>query len=816
MSPQETKATEKTGDMFAALSGALLKPALTRLSRGRLPQATGRIYLPGLSEPVTVSRDDHGIPRIQAKHRSDLFLAQGFIHAQDRLWQIEMHRRAATGRLAAMVGEIGLDTDRLSRTLGFARLAQATWDLSSDKVRADVEAYTAGINAFLNSGAPLPLEFSLLRHRPEPWTALDSVAFGRMMAWILSHGFASKLTRAQLIERVGPAAAAELELFYPEDNPVTLPNGIEFNLLEVDGKLRAADGPFIRRSMEGSARGSNAWVIAGQRTTTGHPILCNDMHLPIGSPSLWYVLHLNCPGEDEINDLRVSGASLPGVPYVLVGHNPYIAWGATLSFVDIEDLFVERFAGESADQYEFQGQWRQAHIVEEIIEVRNGKSHSERVIITHHGPLISNVLPVNGQALALASLSLQSNRSFDGFAMLNEARGWDDFVSAVQNIHSPSLNLVYADVEGNIGYYVTGRAPIRNSGTGQVPVPGWTGEHEWIGHVPFEAMPHALNPSQGYLVTANNKIVDDDYPYYLGISWRNGYRARRISDLIQQQHLLSPEDSQRLQHDILSVPGRELVDRLRGLSPEDEDAALCLQLLRDWDGNMEADSAGALVYKALMNQLTMAILRPRLGRSLTEGYLGTGPHPTLYPFGETHSQWIAVLLRLLAAEETEWLPADPERERLLERCLAKTTVELRSELGPDPQTWSWGRRHQILFGHTLARQQPLDRVFNLGPYTVGGDADTICQMSISPEDGANNIAPSYRQIMTPGQWERSMAMHAPGQSGHLASRHYADLVEFWLNGEYYELPWLSQDVVQTDGNALRLFPPLATGRTGGE
>ncbi len=809
MSPQKTKVTAKTGDMFAALSGAVLKSALTRLSRGRLPQVTGRIYLPGLCDPVTVSRDDHGIPSIQAKNRSDLFLAQGFVHAQDRLWQMEMHRRAATGRLAAMVGEIGLDTDRLSRTLGFARMAQATWDLTSDKVRADVKAYTAGINAFLEGGAPLPLEISLLRHRPERWTPLDTVAFGRMMAWILSHGFAGKLTRARLMEKVGPAAAAELELYYPEDNPVTLPNGIEFNLLEVDGKLRAAEGPFIRRNMEGSARGSNAWVIAGQRVTTGHPILCNDMHLPIGAPSLWYVLHLSCPTRNDMSGLQVSGASLPGVPYVLVGHNPHIAWGTTLSFVDLEDLFVERFADESAEQYEYQGQWRQADIIEEVIEVRDRESHKERVIVTHHGPLISNVLPASGQALTLASRSLEGNRSFDGFAMLNEASGWDDFVSAVQNIQSPSLNLVYADVDNNIGYYVTGRAPIRRTGTGQVPVPGWTGQHEWIGDVPFEAMPHALNPSDGFLATANNKIIDDDYPYFLGRSWRNGFRARRISELIQEQPKLSRKDNQRLQGDLVSIPGKLLFDQLKGLSPEDDDATLCLQLLRDWDGGMEADSVGGLVYKALMNQLTMAILQPKLGRSLTEGYLGAGPHPTLYPFGETHSQWIAVLLRLLAAEETEWLPASPERERFLERCLAKTTAELRSALGPDHRKWSWGRKHQILFGHTLASQQPLDRVFNLGPYAVGGDADTVCQMSISPDDGANNIAPSYRQVIELGQWETAMAMHAPGQAGHLASRHYADLVKSWLNGDYYELPWQGPEVISTDGDVLRLLPPLA-------
>jgi penicillin amidase len=794
---------------LSALSGAPLKQTFKRLSRGRLAQLDGRVYLPCLSDPVTISRDRWGIPSIEATNRNDLFRAQGFVHAQERLWQMEIHRRAAAGRLAAMVGDMGLETDRLSRTLGFARLAQATWDLTSAKMQEDIESYTAGVNSFLENGHPLPLEFSLLRHRPEPWTVLDSVSFGRMMAWILSHGFANKLTRAKLIDRVGPEAAAELELFYPETNPLTLPKGIEFNLLEADGMLRAAQGPFMQRNMENSGRGSNAWVVSGRRTASGSPILCNDMHLPIGVPSLWYVLQLNCSETAGQPALHVAGASLPGLPYVLVGHNRHIAWGATVSFVDNEDLFVERFSPGDDYKYEFEGQWRQAQVVEEKIEVRGRSAHHESVVITHHGPLISKVLPTNGQALALASRSLQANKSFDGFALLNEARGWDDFARAVQQIESPSLNLVYADDAGNIGYYVTGRAPIRSTGHGQVPVPGWTGDFEWTGDVPFEHMPHALNPEDGFVVTANNKIVADDYPYYLGSAWRNGYRARRIRDLLLENEKLSALDCRRMQGDLLSIPGQELVARLARLNPEDTDAAGCLELLRGWNGRLDAGSTGGIVYKFFHAELTRAVLQLKLGPSLAEDYLGAGPHPDLYPFGETYSQWITVLIRQLDTPNSLWLPTGAERDRLLESCLAKTMQEFRRLLGNDPEEWSWGKKHQLTFGHVLSAQPPLDRVFSVGPFVVGGDSDTVNQISISPEDSANNIAASYRQVFAVGDWDTALAMHAPGQSGHLASPHYADLSQPWLEGEYYELGWSQPSQERAAEHTLRLLPAMS-------
>ena len=790
------------------LAAAALNPAIRSMSHRCLPQVDGRIYSQELDSTVVISRDRWGIPRIQANSRHDLFFSQGFVHAQDRLWQMEVNRRAATGRLSEILGNEALQTDRLTRTLGFNRLAEIAWSNTSEKVRADVEAYTAGINAYLKLGRNLPVEFKMLNHRPEPWSVLDSVAFGRLMAWTLSHVWAAKFFRSQLIEAVGSELAAELEPQHWPGNPITLPKGIEFNRLEPDGMFQAAKGPLLGQATGGGARGSNGWVISPERSISGSAILCNDMHLPISSPSLWYFMDLQCRSDKD--DLHVIGVTLPSVPYVLVGKNDRIAWGATVSFVDNEDLFLEKFAAEDQGLYEYLGQWRSAQQVEERIQIKGQKDHVERITITHHGPIISQILPSDGLALSLQSIALQPVESFAGIALLNEAGNWDDFVTAVRHIESPALNLLYADVKGNIGYYVSGRVPVRAKGYGQVPKPGWTGEHEWTGNVPFAEMPHALNPAQGFIVSANHRIVGDDYPHYLGRSWRNGFRARRIAEFITSRPKVSVEDCQRLQMDLMSVPGLELVRRLADLKTNNRDAALCLALLGEWEGWLGPDSVGGCVYQVFLERLAQSILKTKLSTILFDQFLGRGTNPVLYPVNEFFGQWPAILLQLLDNPDSHWLPAGPERERLFIRCLADTTVELRRLLGNDVNGWQWGRFHQIRMDHIFASQPPFDQVFSLGPMPIGGDADTVNQNSIIQDDPGDNIAPSYRQIIDLGNREASAAMHAPGQSGQLASPHYADLLQFWLDGRYYQMDTNKTTSNETEIKRLILSPPIGT------
>lgn len=782
----------------------MLQFLFRHFSQSHLPQTDGRLYLPGLRDRVTIQRDRWGIPHIQAANRHDLFFAQGVVHAQDRLWQMELNRRAATGTLSALLGPATLDTDRLARTLGFARLARQSWECLSERVRADVLAYTDGVNAYLNSRPPLPVEFSLLRHTPAPWQPLDTVAYGRLQMWALSNGASGELPLAQLIKAVGEARAAELAPHYPAGNPLTLPGGIEVNALALDGMMGSGTAAFLGKGgMDGAGRGSNGWVISPARSATDHAILCNDMHLPIGTPSLWYFLRLHLPRD---GGLAVAGFSQPGLPYVLVGRNAHIAWGATLAYTDCEDLFVEKLHPETPTRYLFAGEWRAAEIIEERIAVRGQPDHVERVTLTHHGPIVSPVLPCGGQVLALSSTALQAETVFDGFARLNEARNWEDFVSAVSHIHAPALNLLYADVHGNIGHYVSGRVPVRAAGDGRVPAPGWRGDHEWIGFIPFDDMPHALNPAQGYIISANNRIIGDDYPHYLGQIWRNGYRAGRLEQLLTGQAKISLADCRRFHLDVTTLPGQALVAYLDHFDTAQPAAALALRLLRAWDGRLTPDSVGGAVYEVLLAQLARAILEPCLEPAVLNDCLGVGPHPILAPVNEFQGYWTATLLRLLANPNSAWLPAD-ERHAVIERALAATTAELRRRLGNDPAGWQWGRLHRVRFAHALGAQRPLNHLFDQGPYPIGGDGDTVAQAGIRPDAPYDNnaISVSSRHIVEMGgDPANSIAMLAPGQSGHPGSPHYGDLIRPWLAGEYFPMAGREAEV----RHCLTLSPPL--------
>jgi penicillin amidase len=782
-----------------ALLGAVLRPGLAALGRGRLPRIDGNITLPGLKAPIEILRDRWGVPHIFAGDLHDLFFAQGFVHAQDRFWQMELNRRTATGCLAEIFGPVALDTDRTTRTFGFDRLGRADWANAGDEVRAALQAYAEGVNAFLTSPTSrMPIEFTLLGHRPEPWRPEDSAAFARVMIWQLSHAWYGEILRARVIEAVGAEHAADLEIHYPSENPVALPQGIEFNRLQPDGSLIAGDGPFLTRAM-----GSNTWTVAGSRSTTGKPFLCNDMHLTLMLPAIWYLAHLRA------GPFEVTGASLPGLPFVLVGHNARIAWGTTLAFTDAEDLFVEEFSADDSHQYRFRGQWRLAEVVPEAIRVKGrAEPHVENVLLTHHGPVISDVVGEPARRLAVCSMALRPASVMEGYRRLNLASGWDDFVEAMRCIDAPQLNMAYADVQGNTGYWMTGKVPVRASGDGTVPAPGWTGEQEWVGEVPFEEMPHALNPAEGVLVTSNHRVVGDDYPHFLGRIWMNGYRARRIQDVLSAPRPLGPDDFRRLHTDFTCIPGAELARLLSGMTTDDPDARVALDLLKKWDGILTTDSVGGAVYEVARYHLVLNLLEPGLGADLTLGIMGRGFHPLLMPAHEFYGHDTVALLRLLKEPECWWVRQAGGLESLLGRSLRQSVDWLRAHLGADSRGWQWGKMHRAIFPHAMGIQKPLDRVFNVGPLPIGGDTDTPCQTAIAPDDPYDNKAwaPTFRQIVDLEDFSRSMVMVPPGQSGQIGSPHYGDLAGPWARGEYLPMLWTREEIEREAEGRLTLTP----------
>jgi len=777
--------------------GPVARQGLTMLSRRRLPQIDGELNLPGLSSQVEIIRDKWGIPHIYASNTHDLYYAQGFVHAQDRLFQMELNRRTAQGTLSALFGEIALDTDRTTRTFGFNRLGLIDWNHVSNEMRETMIAYANGVNTFIDQpGRKLPVEFTLLNFQPDPWKPEDSMAFTRVMMWQLSHAWYSEIVRAKLVQKVGEEHAAELEINYPADNPICLPSGIEFNphiLEEISAKM---NGPFLRQGL-----GSNGWAVARNKSDTASPYLCNDMHLPLGAPALWYGIHLIA------EDINVTGASLPGVPLVFVGHNQHIAWGMTLAFTDCEDLFVEQFDPQNPKRYLFKDEWHDVETISEPITVKGREDpHIEDVIITHHGPIISDVVGYPDQRIAINSMALRPCLAIQGWQLLNNARNWDEFVNAMQLIDAPQLNVPYADVRGNIGYWVTGKVPVRAQGDGRLPVPGWTGEYEWIGEVPFEEMPYALNPETGYIVNCNHRIIPDDYPHYLGEIWMNGYRALRIVDYFESKDRLTISDHKKMQGDFTCLPGVEFVSHINAIDDLDPDIQLAVEILRDWDGQLTKDSVAGTIYEVARYHMLRNILEPSLGEELTLEIMGKGFHPVLKSSNEFHGHDTVILLQMLNNTESWWMGQAGGKETVIKSSLKQAIQWLRVNLGNHSSDWQWGKIHGAVFPHPLGLQKPLDHVFNRGPFPIGGDSDTPCQTAFHASDPYHNNAwaPSFRQIVNMGDLSQSLMIIPPGQSGQIGNQHYDDLITPWVECEYHPMLWTREQVEENAEGVLIL------------
>ena len=789
------------------LMSGLLQAWLGRKSRKNLPQLDGEIDLEGLAEGLTIKRDAQGVPYIYAASQRDAFFAQGFVHAQDRLWQMEVNRRLALGSLSEVLGKGALDTDRVSRTLGFGRLADADAELVGEEMRDLVQAYCDGVNAFLKvAGKRVPEEFALLRYQPEPWKPKDIFAFTRLMTLQLSSGWGHEIARARLIEALGEEMAAEFDLRHHPDNPTVLPKGNERNFRNADGRLAALEGgPFFHQ-----AGGSNAWAVAGSHTDTGKPYLCNDPHLAVLMPAIWYQIYMESP------DLRVQGVSIPGMPLVMIGHNAHISWGITLAFTDIQDVFIERFS--DGTHYYHKGELLEATIHEERIKVKGEADVLEKVVETRNGPVVSSSLnlPIeqdSGYHYALNSPALRPSRLTMGWYGMNKATGWDDFLNSTKFIDAPGLNVVYADVEGNIGYWLTGKTPIRAKGKGEVPQPAWTGENDWVDSVPFEEMPHTLNPERGWVVSANHKIVGEEFPHFMGDIWMNGYRARRIEEHLGAKEKWGRDDFYAIQMDLLCRPGLEFAsfyqDGDLGLSPLAEKAR---KALVEWDGNLTADSVAGAIYEVSRKAMVRLLLRAAAGPDAPYDWMvGKGVHEVFFKVCEFQGKDTNTLFAILSNPDSKSLKKAGGRKRVLKGALEEASLELESMLGSNMEEWKWGRIHQVVFKHAMAVRPVLGKVFNLGPSPMPGDTDTVLQASMQPNEGymANLALPSYRQVIDLADFNRSVWVIPPGQSGRLASPHRKDQFEAWMNGSYFPMLWDREQVDAATVNKLFIRPSNA-------
>jgi len=798
------------------------------LLRRPLPRINGTVHLQGLHGPVEIIRDRWGVPHIYAQNRHDLFFAQGYVHAQDRLWQMELNRRLASGRLSEIFGRVALEADRFLRVFGLRRAAEAEVDTYGDDLRDILEAYTAGVNAFIASHRDrLPIEFKLLGIQPEPWIPQDCIAWAKMMAWGLGVNWEAQVLRMRFLEKLGPKKAAELEPAYPADDTIVVPKpttrskGPTPPIVETREAILEAykylanvlhafptAGPDEKPSIFPitGAGDSNSWVISGAKSSTGKPLLANDPHMALQIPSIWYQIHLI---GDEMN---VIGVSMPGEPCIVIGHNDRIAWGMTTSFIDVQDLYLERLHPEDPTRYEFQGKWEQAQVVREEIRIK-GESEPviEEVIITRHGPIITPVIPGETRPLALRWVALEPSQLLRSVWMYNRARNWEEFREALRFWSAPAHNFIYADVEGNIGYQMAGDTPVRRKGYGLVPVPGWTGEYEWEGYIPYEDLPYVYNPPEGYLVTANQQIVGRNYPYFLTTEWEPSFRAHRLVDQLRAQDRLSLEDFKRMQFDSYSLPAERLCAHLRTLTSDDSRIARALQYLKSWDFRLTRDSVAATIHEVLQWRLMQRLFEPVLG-DLTDYYIGK----SLCVLNESGAYFrvpVMKLLEILEEAESPWYKSSGTGEPLSrdEFILAalREAVEILTEVaGADMTRWTWGRLHRVLIAHPLGRMKPLNLLFNRGPYPMEGGND--CPLRAYAIPGfpfeSPHVVASFRQIVDLGDFNRSLIVGTTGQSGHPASRHYSDMTELWLNGEYYPMLWDRARIEAECEGRLKLMP----------
>jgi len=774
------------------------------------PQTDGRIRAEGLQAEVTIIRDSWGIPHIYASNTHDLFFAQGYVHAQDRFWQMEFWRRIGSGRLAEILGESALDSDRFIRTLGWHRTAARELELLGEEERAVLEAYAEGVNAYIfTHRGRLGLEFTLLgltgvEFEPEPWTPFNTITWAKVMAWDLGGNRSDELLRAHIAARLGTPAVAELMPPYPDDYPVIVPHPLTGATLEAVPE--AAFEPFALG--EGDDLGSNNWVVAGSRTETGMPILANDPHLSIQMPSIWYEIGLHCDPVGPGCPYNVVGASFASTPGVIIGHNDRIAWGVTNLGPDVQDLFIERVNPENPNQYEYQGQWLDMEIVREEIRVAG---EEEPVVmfarITRHGPIINDVVggteeewSFGWQPLALSWTALQPGTLMKSVLLLDRARNWEEFRDALRYWDVPSQNFVYADVDGNIGYQAPGRIPIRASGDGSMPVPGWTGEYEWVDYIPFDELPRAFNPPEGYIVTANNAVVEPDYPYFLSMDWAPGYRARRIVELIEADPSLSLADMQAIQGDSSPAWAREIMPYLRSLSGDDPRLNQALDLLRDWDGRAVRDSAGAALLEAFRVHLVDLTFGDELGEQLLRRARGTAGVALVNLLADGSSPWFDDV----TTSEVE------TRDEILLRALDEAVEELTETLGRNMGRWRWGDLHTATFKNQSLGQSgiaPIEALFNRGPVPVDGTIATVNNTGYSLSHPYTvKIVPSYRQIVDLGDFTRSVSMHTTGQSGHPFHPHYNDMIDPWRNIEYHPMLWERADVEASAEGVLVLTP----------
>lgn len=820
------------------------------------PQIDGEIQAEGLNAPVDIYRDAMGIPHIYATTAHDLFFAQGYVHAQDRFWQMDTWRHIGSGELSKMFGAGQVETDAFLRTLGWRKTAEAEWEALGPESRAVLQSYAEGVNAYLkdHSDTALSLEYAVLgllspEYEIEAWTPVHSLTWGKAMAWDLRGNMGDEIERAELLKVMPPEQVAQLFPDYPEDHPVIVNempvdvqtgNQGEAGLLNFDYSQLPLDHLSNNASLLdpvlgeiGDGIGSNSWAVSGALTDTGRPYLANDPHLGIQMPSIWYQIGLHCAEKSDECPFEAAGFSFAGVPGVIIGHNDKIAWGFTNVGPDVMDLFIEKVNPENPNQYEVNGEWVNFETYEEIIEVVGGEPVTITVKKTRHGPVISEAygllknegdpddkefIPFKDRSgvelpeqyvIALAWTALTPSTPFEAIWGFDKAQNWEEFREAARGFHVPAQNLLYADVEGNIGYQMPGDVPIRKNGDGTLPVPGWTDDYEWTGFIPFEEQPYALNPEEGYIVTANNQVNPWDYPYLITKDWDYGYRAQRIVEMIEgAPGKIDKAYIQSMHSDSTDLGAQALLPvwdeiAFKAATPNQ---AIALDMMQNWDFKAASDSQAAAVYQWFWWNLLQNTLNDELPERMQKNGGRAGGSPDF-----------EVMRNLVKS------PDDPfwddktttsvveTRNDIYAVSLVETVEQLEKEHGKDPAKWPrWGELHTATFRNgTLGESgvSLIEDLFNRGAFETGGGKSIVnatgWDVGVSFEV---DWLPSMRMIVDFSNLNDSLTVHTTGQSGHAYHPHYIDMAPLWAGVKYYPMWWDRVSIISDSEGHLVLKP----------
>ncbi|WP_226578071.1 penicillin acylase family protein [Halobacillus litoralis] len=726
-----------------------------------LPETSGEVQIDGITEKVQVTRDSNGVPHIEASNLHDLFMAQGYVQAQDRLFQMELARRQASGRLSEVVGEATINQDRYFRTLGLRRAAEKSLAVYPEETVEKLQAFADGVNAFIEN-EPLQPEFAMMAIDPEPWTPLDSLTIGKYMAFDLGGHWERQAFNYHLLQEFPKEEAYELFPSYPEEAPTILADAGPLDM----------EKSFAGVVLPHEFNGSNNWVVSGERTASGSPMLADDPHLGLATPSIWYQMHL------EAKDYHVSGVIFAGIPGIILGHNDSIAWGVTNVGPDVQQLYVEKRKQDDPTMFLYEDQWEKADVIKETIEVKDGDSVELDVLETRHGPVISEFAEETGEekVLSLRWTALDATTELDAVLEMNQAKDWSSFEKGLEKFLAPAQNFVFAGVDGTIAYKANGQIPIyENPDDALLPLRGWKAEDEWKGFIPFDELPKVVNPEEGFVATANNKVTSDDYPYHISHNWAQPFRYQRIVEMLEGEDTLTPEYFQQMQMDVKNLQAEEFLPfMLENItddrSPLENEA---LALMKEWNKEDDRTLSQPLIFHRWMTNIESKLYDKEISKDMLSLFKGSAQTTD------------GLLRKVQDGEESLWIEKAGGIKAVITSAYEQTISDLAAEFGEEPGRWAWGDFHAVEFTHPLSSIGFLERFLNPGdPSPVSGSRVTVRAAGFK-SNGLVNHGASWRFVVDMSNPNEAYHVVGPGQSGHFRSDWYHDQLKDWVEGEYH-------------------------------